>query len=369
MGKTKTSSTDETDQGKKAAKRGKAARAKDEDVTSPEADKDGTKADKDGTKAGKDGTKAGKNGTKAGKNGTKAARTDVPAATHESSGKHFGDENFTFSAELQTQRGTVLTQIDPRSTPGYRGDKKSAVLDLAAGQSELSDLQERLFANGKDGRGPAVLLIVQGMDTSGKGGIMRHVVGSTDPGGVKYTAFKAPNAEERQHDFLWRVQRALPEPGQIGVFDRSQYEDVLVVRVHDLVPREEWSRRYALINAFERKAVARGITVVKVMLHISCEEQRERLGERLDRPDKHYKYNPGDIDERARWDDYMQAYQAVLDRTSTKGAPWHVVPADRKWYARLAVQQILLEHLRGLDLRWPEATFDVALEKQRLAQS
>ncbi|MCH8613061.1 polyphosphate kinase 2 family protein [Arsenicicoccus dermatophilus] len=353
MGKTKTSSKDEPDQGRKAAKGGKAGQ-------DPTRDKDvaGSKADK-----------AAKKGAKGAKKVGRADRTVAPAQEHEGAGAQFGDEDFTFSAELQVGRDTVLTQIDPRSTPGYPGGKKSAVLDLAAGQAELSDLQERLFANGKDGRGPSILLIVQGMDTSGKGGIMRHVVGSTDPGGVKYTAFKAPSAEERQHDFLWRIERALPEPGQIGVFDRSHYEDVLVVRVHDLVPQEEWSKRYSLINAFERKAVARGITIVKVMLHISADEQRERLGERLDRPDKHYKYNPGDIDERARWDDYMQAYQAVLDRTSTKGAPWHVVPADRKWYARLAVQQILLEHLRGLDLQWPEATFDVAVEKQRLAES
>nr|WP_034251617.1 MULTISPECIES: PPK2 family polyphosphate kinase [Arsenicicoccus] len=281
----------------------------------------------------------------------------------------FGDPDFTFSETLRAERGLVLADVDTRATPGYEGDKKSAAMDLVEGQTELSDLQERLWANGKDGDGPSVLLLVQGMDTSGKGGIMRHVVGATDPGGVKYTAFKAPTPEERAHDFLWRIDRALPDPGQLGVFDRSQYEDVLVVRVNELIPRSEWMRRYAQINAFERAALARGITVVKVMLHISSDEQKARLGERLDRPDKYYKYNPGDIAERARWDDYMEAYQAVLAKTSTKGAPWHVVPADRKWYARLAVQQILLEHLRGLDLEWPAATFDVATEQERLAQT
>ncbi|MCG7321732.1 polyphosphate kinase 2 family protein [Arsenicicoccus bolidensis] len=281
----------------------------------------------------------------------------------------FGDPDFTFSETLRAERGFVLADVDTRATPGYEGDKKSAAMDLVEGQTELSDLQERLWANGKDGDGPSVLLLVQGMDTSGKGGIMRHVVGATDPGGVKYTAFKAPTPEERAHDFLWRIDRALPDAGQLGVFDRSQYEDVLVVRVNELVPRSEWMRRYAQINAFERAALARGITVVKVMLHISSDEQKARLGERLDRPDKYYKYNPGDIAERARWDDYMEAYQAVLAKTSTKGAPWHVVPADRKWYARLAVQQLLLEHLRGLDLEWPAATFDVATEQERLAQT
>ena len=272
-------------------------------------------------------------------------------------------------SQLRVERGFVLADLDPRSTPGYSGDKRSAELDLEAGRAELSDLQERLFANGKDGEGPSVLLIVQGMDTSGKGGIMRHVVGATDPGGVRYTAFKVPTAEERAHDFLWRIERALPDPGQLGVFDRSQYEDVLVVRVHDLVPQAEWSKRYAQINAFERAAARRGIVVVKVLLQISSDEQKARLGERLDRPDKFYKFNPGDIDERARWSDYQEAYQAVLDKTSTKGAPWYVVPADRKWYARLAVQQLLLEHLRDLDLQWPEATFDVEVEEERLAET
>ncbi|AKT51783.1 PPK2 family polyphosphate kinase [Arsenicicoccus sp. oral taxon 190] len=349
----------------------KTSKAKaDADVTSDAkaVTKEAKKAEK---KAAKKAEKVQKALEKAQKQEDKRAKVvdpeDRPSA-HEGDAV-FGDEDFTFSDTLRVDRGFVLADLDPRSTPGYAGDKKSAALDLAEGQSELSDLQERLWANGRDGDGPSVLLVVQGMDTSGKGGIMRHVVGSTDPGGVRYTAFKAPTAEERAHDFLWRIERALPDPGQLGVFDRSQYEDVLVVRVHDLVPRSEWMRRYAQINAFERQALARGITVVKVMLHISSDEQRERLGERLARPDKYYKYNPGDIDERGRWGDYMEAYQAVLAKTSTRGAPWHVVPADRKWYARLAVQQILLEHLRGLDLQWPEATFDVAEEKERLAQS
>src|SRR5690606_39265019 len=155
----------------------------------------------------------------------------------------------------------------------------------------------------------------------------------------------------------------------IGVFDRSHYEDVLVVRVHDLVPRSQWTRRYGTINAFEKGLVQDGTTVIKVMLHVSRKEQGERLMERLERPDKHWKYNPGDVDERQHWDDYQEAYQAVLDKTSTAEAPWYVVPADRKWYARLAVQQLLLEHLRAMDLSWPEADFDVAAEKKRLAAS
>ncbi|MEW1953415.1 polyphosphate kinase 2 family protein [Terrabacter sp. NPDC080008] len=265
-------------------------------------------------------------------------------------------------------KGFVLADVDTSGTPGFSGGKLDGKAALRACEAELSDQLERLFAESTAGSKRAVLLVVQGMDTSGKGGIMRHVI-SVNPEGVKATAFKAPTKEELAHDFLWRIEKALPAPGQLGVFDRSQYEDVLVVRVHDLVPQEVWSKRYAQINAFERKVVASGTTVVKVMLHIAKEEQKARLLERLDRPDKYYKFNPGDVDERGRWDDYMQAYQAVLDKTSTVGAPWHVVPADRKWYARLAVQQLLLDALRGMNLQWPPADFDVEGERKRLSLS
>ena len=207
------------------------------------------------------------------------------------------------------------------------------------------------------------------MDTSGKGGIMRHVVGSVDPQGVSLTSFKAPNAEERKHPFLWRIRNALPQAGQIGVFDRSQYEDVLIVRVHDLVPPSQWSRRYAQINAFEKKVAASGTTAIKVMLHISSDEQKARLAERLDRPDKHWKFNPGDLDERAHWAAYQEAYQAAIEKCSTEVAPWFVVPADRKWYARLAVTNLVLEHLKAMDPQWPKADFDVEAQKKRLAET
>jgi PPK2 family polyphosphate:nucleotide phosphotransferase len=207
------------------------------------------------------------------------------------------------------------------------------------------------------------------MDTSGKGGIMRHVVGQMDPQGVHYTAFKAPTAEEKKHPFLWRIRNALPAPGQVGVFDRSHYEDVLIVRVRELVPRSVWSRRYAQITDFESKLVDSGTTVVKVMLHLSPDEQKARLTERLDREDKHWKYNPGDVDERLLWPKYQEAYQALLEKTSTDAAPWFVVPADRKWYARLAVQNLVLEHLTTMDPQWPSADFDVAVEQERLAKS
>jgi PPK2 family polyphosphate:nucleotide phosphotransferase len=184
-----------------------------------------------------------------------------------------------------------------------------------------------------------------------------------------HTAFAAPTEEEQAHDFLWRVRRALPRPGQLGVFDRSHYEDVLVARVHHLVPESVWSRRYGEINDFEAEVVAGGTTLVKVMLHVSREEQKKRLLRRLDRPDKHWKYDPRDIDERQNWDAYAEAYQAALTRCSTAVAPWFVVPADHKWYARWAVQQLLLEHLRALDLRWPEADVDIAAERERLLRT
>ncbi|HWC21647.1 MAG TPA: polyphosphate kinase 2 family protein [Flexivirga sp.] len=268
---------------------------------------------------------------------------------------------------LRVTPGFQLADLDPAGTPAFSGKKKDAEEVMASVRDEIDDLQERLYAGGRDGDGPAILLVVQGMDTSGKGGVMRHVVGAVDPQGVKLHAFKAPSAEERRHPFLWRIRRELPDPGYIGVFDRSHYEDVLVVRVHDLVPPSTWGRRYGQINTFERAANDKGIHVLKVMLHISADEQKARLQERLDRPDKYWKFNPGDIDERELWDSYQEAYQAVLDKTSTDENPWYVVPADRKWYARLAVQQLLLDKLRELDLGWPEADFDVAEQKKRLA--
>ncbi len=238
---------------------------------------------------------------------------------------------------------------------------------MAATVPELGDLQERLYADARSGGAKALLLVVQGMDTSGKGGIMRHVVGSVDPQGVRYTAFKAPTKEELQHPFLWRIRKVLPRPGQIGVFDRSHYEDVLIARVHNLVPPATWGRRYGQINVFEQAVTQAGTTIVKVMLHISSDEQKARLTARLDAPEKHWKYNPGDVDERERWPAYQEAYQVAIDKCSTEHAPWFVVPADRKWYARLAVQQLVLEHLRAMSPQWPPATFDVEVEKARLA--
>ncbi|HST83513.1 MAG TPA: polyphosphate kinase 2 family protein [Kineosporiaceae bacterium] len=269
---------------------------------------------------------------------------------------------------LRVGDGFRLAAVDPRSTPGFGGDKVAGQKALDGGVDRLSALQERLFAAARGGRSTrSVLLIVQGMDTSGKGGIVRHVVGAVDPQGVQHTAFKAPTPQELAHDFLWRIRPHVPNPGMLGVFDRSQYEDVLIARVHQLVPEATWRRRYDLINGFEGSLAQNGTTIVKVMLQISPDEQLARLSERLTRPDKYWKYNPGDLDERQRWADYQEAYQDALTRCSTGAAPWFVVPADRKWYARWAVQQLLLDALIRIDPQWPAATFDVEAERQRLA--
>ncbi len=262
-----------------------------------------------------------------------------------------------------------LAKLDPASTPGFSGDEDDATPLMESMQEAIGELQERLYAEGKAGGARSFLLVIQGMDTSGKGGIMRHVVGAFDPQGVDLTSFKAPTKEERAHPFLWRIRNALPTAGRIGVFDRSQYEDVLIVRVHDLVPRAQWARRYGQINAFERSVAAGGTTIVKVMLHISKDEQKARLGERLARPDKYWKFNPGDIDERGHWAAYQEAYEAALTKCSTDDAPWFVVPADNKWYARYAVTRLVLEALQGMDPQWPAATFDVAEQQKRLAES
>jgi PPK2 family polyphosphate:nucleotide phosphotransferase len=267
---------------------------------------------------------------------------------------------------LRVGEGFRLQEVDTGATPGFDGGKSAGKRALAKGAKPLADLQERLFAEARGGGERSLLLLIQGMDTSGKGGIMRHVMGAVDPQGVDLTAFKKPTDEELEHSFLWRVRRALPRPGQIGVFDRSHYEDVLVARVHQDVPEEVWRARYDEINEFEAEVVAGGTPIVKVMLHISAGEQKQRLLRRLDRPDKYWKFDPGDLDEREHWDEYQAAYQDALTSCSTEVAPWYVVPADRKWYARLAVHHLLLDALRDLDPKWPAADFDVDAERARL---
>ena len=270
---------------------------------------------------------------------------------------------------LKFRAGGKVADIDTDGTPGFTGDKDGSVSLQEERNKRYAELQEMLYANSKEGDHRSVLLVLQGMDTAGKGGIVKHVVGQANPQGIRYTSFGVPTEEERAHHYLWRIRAALPPAGHIGVFDRSHYEDVLIVRVHNLVPPEVWGARYDEINAFERELVDNGTTLVKVAMFVSLEEQKKRLAERLSRPDKYWKYNPGDIDERKLWPSYQEAYQAVLDRTSTNYAPWYVVPCDRKWYCRLAVTELLIEALKDLNLSWPPPDFDVEAEKLRVAQA
>ncbi len=272
------------------------------------------------------------------------------------------------AAALRVPPGQVdLTAWPTDATPGFDGDKAEGKRLLGELGDPLGDLQERLFAEGVSGAGErAVLLVLQGMDTSGKGGVVRNTVGLVDPQGVRITSFKAPTPEELEHDFLWRIRQGVPGPGKIGVFDRSHYEDVLIGRVRSLVSPEELERRYDAINDFEQELVTSGVHVLKVMLHVSRATQRERLLARLDDPTKHWKFEPGDIDDRGLWDGYQRAYEIALERTSTEIAPWHVIPADRKWFRNLAVGRLLLGELERMAPQWPGADFDVEEQRGRL---
>ena len=283
-----------------------------------------------------------------------------------SKGQHYWTKDT--SKLLRVGEGFRLTDVDPSSTPGYAGGKKEGKSDLEDGAEQMDPLQERLYAESRsDVTDASVLLVLQALDSAGKGGIIRYVVGTVDPQGITIAAFKKPTDEEQKHDVLWRFEKRLPTPGLIGVFDRSHYEDVLIARVRKLAPAKEIERRYGAIVDFEKKLTDSGTRVVKVMLHISSDEQKKRLLRRLNRPDKHWKFNPSDIDERGRWDEYMDAYQVALERTSTDNAPWYVVPANHKWYARVAVQELLIEALKDIDPQWPKATYDIEAEKARLA--
>ncbi|MFD6168967.1 PPK2 family polyphosphate kinase [Streptomyces coeruleorubidus] len=259
-----------------------------------------------------------------------------------------------------------LSRHDAAATPGGPDGKAAGKASTARIGERLAGLQERLWAASTAGDRRRVLLVLQGMDTSGKGGTVKHVIGQLNPAGCRITAFKAPTAEERAHPFLWRVEKALPLPGELGIFDRSHYEDVLVARVRDLAPRAVIDGRYERINDFERSLADDGVILIKCFLHISYGEQRRRLLRRLDRPEKRWKFAPSDIDDRALWPAYQEAYGVVLERCGTSYAPWYLVPADRKWYRNWAVSALLHEHLRELDPRYPEADFDVAECRKRL---
>ncbi len=255
----------------------------------------------------------------------------------------------------------ALGDLDPRDDRGVA--RRSAEQEAPAVAGRLADLQERLFAESSR----SVLLVLQGMDTSGKGGTIEHVIGGVNPMGVQIKAFKKPTPAELSHHYLWRVRRELPAAGRIGIFDRSHYEDVLVVRVHNLVPAKKWSTRFDEINRFEAKVAASGTVIVKCFLHISYDEQRERLLARLADPTKRWKFREGDIDERERWEDYQCAYQDVLTRCSTELAPWYVVPADRKWLRNHLIARLMLETLDEMNPVFPDPPLDLPALRRRLA--
>ena len=242
-----------------------------------------------------------------------------------------------------------LDDHDPRDRSGFTGTKAEGKALLDRQSERLDALQEHLYADGRH----RVLLVLQAMDTAGKDSTIRHVFGSVDPIGVRVAAFGKPSDRELAHDYLWRVHRRVPADGEIVIFNRSHYEDVLVVRVRSLVPEERWRRRYDHIIDFERLLADEGTTIVKCFLHLSKEEQASRLQARIDQPEKRWKFRRGDLDERALWPEYMAAYEEAISRTSTGHAPWFVVPADRKWYRNLVVSQILIDAIGSLPLEWP----------------
>ena len=246
-----------------------------------------------------------------------------------------------------------LKDFDPRYCND--GDKQSAAIEVEKLSSRLDELTYRLYAEHKR----SLLVVLQGMDTSGKDGTIRHVMSHVSPLTVTAYAFKQPTEEELDHDYLWRVHRQVPRRGNVGIFNRSHYEDVLVVRVHSLVPKDVWQRRYDSINNFERLLCDEGTTIVKFFLHISKEEQQERLQERLTDSKKYWKFSLKDLEERKLWDDYQEAYEDALTRCSTKYAPWHIVPADRKWYRNLCVSRILVQTLEEMDPHFPQPQVDI----------
>lgn len=255
-----------------------------------------------------------------------------------------------------------MAGVDPDSRPGLKGGRKRALKEIAARQDDLFDLHQRLYAERKR----SLLVVLQGMDTAGKDGTVTHVVRNFNPEGVSIAPFKQPTPQEKRHGFLWRIRKRLPVSGDIGIFNRSHYEDVLIARVHDLAPRRVVDRRYGQINDFEKGLVRSGTTVVKLCLHISYDEQRKRLLERLKDPDKQWKFNEHDIDERAYWDAYMSAYGLAITRCSTDWAPWYVIPANDKVYRDWAVTRILLETLGEMDPQYPHPKLNVARLMKRL---
>jgi PPK2 family polyphosphate:nucleotide phosphotransferase len=263
--------------------------------------------------------------------------------------------NFTKLLRVKPDKKLRLSKRDPSDTAGLQ-DKDAAVERLAKNVRRLSELQYLLYAENRR----SVLVVLQAMDAGGKDGVVRHVFSGINPQGCRVTSFKAPTGEELEHDFLWRINRALPRKGEIGLFNRSHYEDVLIVRVHNLVPKSVWSQRYDQINAFEQTLAENGVMVLKFFLHISKKEQLDRLQSRLEKPHKRWKVNPSDFVERKFWDDYQEAYEEALMRCSKPWAPWFIIPANKKWFRNLAVSEILIETLEKEGMKFPQPAYDLA---------
>ena len=269
----------------------------------------------------------------------------------------------TVRDRLRVEPGSAADLADARASriPGA-GSRAKTERRTAELQARLEGLQERLYAEHRR----SLLVVLQGMDTSGKDGTIEHAMAALSPAGTRVTSFKAPTETELRHHFLWRIRRALPGPGEIAIFNRSQYEDVGIVRVKRLAPKKVWAGRFEEINAFERLAARNGTILVKIFLHISSDEQRERLLTRLDDPDKRWKFNAGDLDDRELWGAFRAAYEDALTRCSTDAAPWYVVPADHKWYRNWAVSGLLVETLEELSPRYPAPELDLVELRARL---
>ncbi len=268
-----------------------------------------------------------------------------------------GDRNMKWLDNMLVQPGSKvkLDEIDPSWTGPFKS-KKEAHKETRKVIAEMDELQQVLYADNSQ----ALLIILQAMDAAGKDGTIRHVLGAMNPQGCRVTSFKKPSDEEMDHDFLWRIHRAVPRYGEIGVFNRSHYEDVLIVRVHNLVPKTVWSKRYRQINDFEYMLARNRVRILKFFLHISKEEQKERFQDRLDNPDKHWKFSQGDVEERKRWTDYRDAYETALRKCSTREAPWYVIPANHKWFRNVAVSSIICRTMRDMKLNYPKVDLDPA---------
>nr|WP_231129421.1 PPK2 family polyphosphate kinase [Bifidobacterium choloepi] len=267
---------------------------------------------------------------------------------------------------LRFRPGQRLADIDAGETPGFDGNKAECERFIGLSATEISRYQRLMYANGLHGSKRRVLIILQGMDASGKGGIVRHVFHQVDPMGIHYHGFGAPSEEDRQHDYLWRIRKELPPAGWISIFDRSQYEDIVMPHVYGTFPPEVWQKRYGEINDFESELVADGCAILKIYLVSSKEAQKQHFLKRLYDPRKYWKFDPSDLDARDRWDDYVAAWQDVFEKTSTPDAPWYLIPADHRWYSRMAVSELLRTTMKNFNMTWPPLDVDRAEALERL---